>query len=338
MSKNSNPTIEDVAREAGVSTATVSRCINNPEQVSKNTRLKVEKVVYELGYSPNFGAQALASKKTNTIGAVIPTMENAIFARGIQAFQEELQAANITLLVASSSYDQQIEKQQIRNLVARGADGLLLIGHQRDPEVYSYLKRREIPFVLSWVYEEHSEYISVGFDNYAPMRELTRLAIKNGHKAFGMIAASIKDNDRARARVDGVKDELKSYFASDDHLQLIETQYGIKNGAVAFEQLMSTNVRPTIIFCGNDVLAVGAISAAHRLGLEIPKDVSITGFDDIEIATISKPALTTVHVPHREMGKRAAKHLIEMINKNTVQSLKLETHLEWRESTTYLPE
>lgn len=332
LPKHTNPTIEDVAREARVSTATVSRCINSPKQLSALTRTRVEDVILKLGYSPNFGAQALAAKRTNTIGAIIPTMENAIFARGIQAFQEELQDNGITLLVASSSYNEEIEKRQIKNLVARGADGLLLIGYKRDPEVYAFLQRREIPFVLSWMFDKSSEYVSVGFDNYQPMRELTRLAIAKGHKSFGMISAPTKENDRANDRVKGVKDELKSQSISNEKLQIIETNYGIQNGGYAFERLMNSTNKPSIVFCGNDVLAVGAILAAHKLNIKVPKDVSITGFDDIEIAKICEPALTTIHVPHQEMGRSSAKQLIKMINKKPVKSVKLETHFEWRDS------
>ena len=119
------PTLEDVAAQSGVSTATVSRCLNSPGQVSKSTRERVMQAVSDLGYAPNFGARALAAKRTNTFGAIIPTMENAIFARGLQAFQDELREHGVTLLVASSSYSPDQEEEQIRSLVTRGADALL---------------------------------------------------------------------------------------------------------------------------------------------------------------------------------------------------------------------
>ena len=127
--KNGTPTLHDVAFAANVSTATVSRCLNFPNKVSAATRQKVSAAISELGYLPNFGAKVMATNRTNTIGAIIPTMENAIFARGLQAFQEELLLHGFTLLVASTSYRPEIEQEQIRALVARGADALLLIGH-----------------------------------------------------------------------------------------------------------------------------------------------------------------------------------------------------------------
>ena len=131
MSPNSLPTLEDVARRAGVSTATVSRCLNEPDRVRPATRARVDAAVNELGYTPHFGGRMLASNRTNTIGAVIPTMENAIFAAGVQALQDELARRGITLLVATSHYDMQREAEQIRVLLGRGVDGLVLIGEDR---------------------------------------------------------------------------------------------------------------------------------------------------------------------------------------------------------------
>ena len=141
MSFNGIPTLDDVARRAGVSTATVSRCLNLPDRVRPETRARVEAAVAELGYTPHFAGRALASNRTNTIGAVIPTMENAIFALGLQVLQDELSASDVTLLVATSHYDAQREADQIRALLARGVDGLVLIGEAR-PEW-------EIPLALA---------------------------------------------------------------------------------------------------------------------------------------------------------------------------------------------
>ena len=162
----------DVARVAGVSTATVSRCLNSPDRVIETTREKVMTAVRELGYAPNFNARALAAKHTNTIGAVIPTMENAIFARGIQAFQEELHLHGITLLVASSQYQSEIEEEQIRTLVARGADALLLIGYQRDERIFQFLETREVPALIAWAYDPASDQRAIGFDNRVALKEL----------------------------------------------------------------------------------------------------------------------------------------------------------------------
>jgi LacI family transcriptional regulator len=332
------PTLEDVAREANVSTATVSRCLNTPERVVEGTRLRVLDVVKKLGYSPNFGARALAAKRTNTIGAIIPTMENAIFARGIQAFQEELRDHGVTLLVASSSYKEEIEAEQIRTLTARGADGLLLIGHHRDKEIYRFLEKHSVSVLTAWVYDPDEPAISIGFDNKNAMKDLAMEVIAFGHRKIGLISAEQKGNDRSRYRIMGVREAMRENGIAPDSLRLIETPYSIESGAKAFTELMDDPDQPTVIMCGNDVLAVGAIRQAKQMGFQIPRDISITGFDDIELASVADPALTTVHVPHREMGKNAARMLVAMV-KDGVQfkSTQLMTRICMRESLSNPP-
>lgn len=332
------PTLEDVARAAQVSTATVSRCLNTPDKVSELTRLRVMEAVGRLGYAPNFGARAMASRRTRTIGAVIPTMENAIFARGLQAFQEELRTLGYQLLVASSSYRQEVEEEQIRSLVARGADGLLLIGHDRAPQVTEFLQQRGLPVLVTWAYDPTQAGISVGFDNRRAMRALAEKTLDLGHRDIAVITAPLADNDRARARVEGIRDAIAARGLSVKGLRLIETDYGITTGGDAFEALMQTRPRPTAVMCGNDVLAVGAVKRARTLGLSVPGDVSITGFDDIDIASVVDPALTTVHVPHRAMGSAAARCLIRMIEEDVaVASQELDAHVTWRDSLAEPP-
>lgn len=306
------PTVEDVAAQAGVSTATVSRCLNSPEVVSETTRQRVMRAVSALGYAPNFGAQALAAQRTNTFGAIVATLANAIFARGLQAFQEELGRNGVTLLVASSSYDPEVEAEQIRTLIARGADALLLIGHDRAPDLYALLVRRQVPYVVAWVADPTETRLSIGFDNRAAMRLMTDQVIGLGHARLGFISGIQSGNDRARERASGVRESVEAHGLEPDAVAMIETRYSIANGADAFAALMSSPPRPTAVMCGNDVLAAGAIRQAHSLGLRVPEDVSITGFDDIEIAEITTPALTTVRVPHKEMGRGAAAMLLDL--------------------------
>ncbi|WP_170763638.1 LacI family DNA-binding transcriptional regulator [Ruegeria lacuscaerulensis] len=334
MSKlGSVPTLDDVAKMAGVSTATVSRCLNNPDRVVEATRQRVLTAVDALGYTPNFAARVMAAKRSSTIGAIIPTMENAIFARGLQAFQEELHQHGYTLLVSSSAYKPDIEDEQIRTLVARGADGLLLIGHDRDPHIYDYLEQRKIPVLVAWSFQPDAQIPSVGFDNRAAMFELANHVIGLGHRQIGMISGVSAGNDRAYLRIEGVRDAISQNDMTPSNLTIIETPYDIDNGAEAFTQLMSQETPPTAILCGNDVLAVGAVRRAQEMGLKVPEDISITGFDDIELARIASPGLTTVHVPHREMGRQAALELVEMVeNKAISAGLRLDTKIVERQS------
>ncbi len=333
-----SPTLGDVAERAGVSTATVSRCLNTPSLVTEKTRERVFAAVRALGYAPHFGARALAAKRTNTFGAIIPTMENAIFARGLQAFQEELEHHGITLLVASSSYSPELEEQQIRSLVARGADALLLIGHDRTPQSYALLETQRTPYVVAWVYDEHQPRLSIGFDNRKAMQALTDRVLDLGHRSLAMITAERGGNDRARHRYEGVLAAMSARGLDPQGLRVVETPYSISNGAEALGALMQSGPKPTAVLCGNDVLAAGALLGARRLGLDVPKDISITGFDDIEIAEIVTPALTTVHVPHRNMGKGAARLLVALRGgEDPGPSVELEATIKLRESLGAVP-
>ena len=335
---SATPTLDDVARRAGVSTATVSRCLNTPERVVEETRKRVMEAVKALDYTPNFAARVMAAKRTFTIGAIIPTMDNAIFARGLQAFQEALHARGYTLLVASSAYRPEAEEEQIRMLVARGADGLLLIGHDRDEALYDYLTRQKVPALAAWSYDAEGRIPSIGFDNRRAMRALAEEVLALGHRRLAMISGISRGNDRARRRIEGLRDAMAAAGLPPDALTLIETPYGVENGAEAFARLMAGKERPSVVLCGNDVLAVGALIGAERLGLEVPGDVSVTGFDDIELAQIARPALTTVHVPHRKMGRQAADALIDMVESGTpAASVELATHIEERRSLGRCP-
>lgn len=317
MTQTNAPTLDDVAKRAGVSTATVSRCLNSPERVVEKTRERVLKAVQELGYTPNFAARVMAAKRTFTIGAIIPTMDNAIFAWGLQAFQEELHRKGYTLLVASSAYNPELEEEQIKALVARGADGLLLIGHERSSNIYDYLDQQGIPTLCAWSYLPDARLPSIGFDNHAAMRALTQEILQLGHRKIAMISAFTKGNDRAQLRVDGLKDALRKGGIDPEGAHIIETNYGVESGAKAFEKIMQTKDRPTAVLCGNDVIAVGALRAAKQMGLSVPRDVSITGFDDMELARIVEPPLTTVRVPHHEMGQKAAQELVAMVERES---------------------
>ena len=335
----STPTLDDVARKAGVSTATVSRCLNKPERVVKETRDRVLRAVEALGYTPNFGARVMAAKRTFTIGAIIPTMENAIFARGIQAFQEELHRRGYTLLVSSTGYRPGAEEEQVRTLVGRGADGLLLIEYDRDPALYDYLDRQGVPALIAWAHQPQIDRPAIGFDNRAAMAELAREVLARGHRRIGVISGIVEGNDRAADRLKGLKDAVQAQGLDPADLLEIQTPYGIETAERAMETLMQAAPRPTVVMCGNDVLAAGALRAARLMGLSVPQDVSVTGFDDIELARIVTPALTTVHLPHRDMGTKAATALIALVEGalEVPAAVKLDTVVTLRDSLGPVP-
>jgi LacI family transcriptional regulator len=329
------PTLQDVAAAAGVSTATVSRCINHPSQVKKILRERVEKVIEELGYAPHGAARALASRRTHTIGAIIPTIDNGIFAKGIHYLQCGLSEANYTLLIASSNYSLDEELHEVRNLITRGVDGMVLIGDEHRPEVYELLKRNQIPFVNLWAYNSESEHSCIGFDNYLAGRKIAEHLVAMGHSEIAMITGFQKDNDRARDRLKGVRDYLLEKGLKLAPELIRECRYSSQQARNAFTDIVAAGKPFSAVVCGNDILALGALAAARQMGLAVPQDLSITGFDNLEITSAICPSLTTINVPARRMGALAATYLLNCIeNQNcSISRIQLPADMKIRETT-----
>ena len=296
------------------------------------TRERVEAAVLALGYTPHFGGRALASNRTNTIGAVIPTMENAIFARGLQAMEEALTDQGVTLLVATSQYDPAREARQVRALLARGVDAVALIGQARPDATYEILRARGVPFVTLWSRTDAPDTPYVGFDNEAAARAMAELVMDKGHRRIAMIAGVTRDNDRAIARVAGVRAALEAHGIGLAPPFLVEAPYELEAATTAARDLLRLSPAPTAIICGNDVLAAGALAGARELGLRVPDDVSIVGYDDIDLSFAVDPPLTTVRVPHRRMGRTAAAMLRRMIDGEIVESQDFDFELIIRRS------
>ncbi len=329
MRKDSPPRLEDVATLAGVSAATVSRFLNSPDRVSGAKADRIESAINATGYVPNSIGRALASHQTNIIGALIPTLSNAMFASGLQAFQETLAAENLALILATTNYDRDEEARQVRNLVSQGASSLLLIGKARHPDTIKFLNKRDVPYVLSWCFDRNDDAVYVGFDNFAAAQNAARQVLALGHKKIGLICGHSENNDRAYERKEGYSFEIKSQKAQ--LTACVETEYGLEKGRIAFQQLYAQAPETTAILCGNDVLAAGAMMAAREQGISVPKDISIVGFDDIGLASILSPGLTTVRVPQLQMGRIAAETLIsKRRGKVGVNSIELNTEFVLR--------
>lgn len=304
-------TLSDVARRAGVSTATVSRVLNTPARVKPATREKVEAVVAALGYTPHFAGRALASNRSDTIGAIIPTMENAIFARGVQALEEALSEAGVTLLVATSHYSAATEAQKLRALLTRGVDAVALIGHERPEATWRMLAARATPHVTLWAAGPGGRGPFAGFDNAAAARLMADLVLDHGHRRIAILSGPVAGNDRAAGRLAGSRAALAARGVAP--AAVVETPYDIGGAAAAAGAILAADPRPTVIVCGNDVLAAGALQAVKEAGLSAPGDVSVTGFDDIDLAAVVEPALTTIRAPHRAMGLAAAEMLRALV-------------------------
>ena len=339
MRGTNRPGLKDVAALVGVSTASISRCINNPQKVAEPTRLRIQKAIELLGYVPHFGGRALAINRTNTIGAIIPSMENAVFAGGLQAFQEALRHAKVTLLVGSSNYNATQEYDQIRSLLSQGADGLLLIGKDRPKNTQDFLERNSVPHVLAWCFEEHMSSLTVGFDNRKSGQKITKHVIEHGHQKLAVIAGLREGNDRSHERILGIEDAVKANPAVEI-VAIEECKYSFNEAGAALYRVLALGKSPTAIICSSDVLAVGAMLRTKDLGLRVPDDLSITGFDDINLARVVTPGLTTVRVPQQEMGRKAALILLDLINPNRsnaeLQSIELTTPIITRGTLAYL--
>jgi len=302
--------LADVARLARVSPATVSRALTRPEKVKATTAARIRQAVQALGYVAHGAARALASRRTRTIGAVIPTLDNAIFANTVHALQKTLDESGYTLLLASHEFDADVEARVTRTLIERGVDGLVLLGTLHHPSVFRMIDAHQVPYVLTWALDPSGRHPCIGFDNRAAAIRITRHLLELGHRDFAMIAGIAEGNERARERVEGVRDALARSGLALGPGRLVEKPFSLAGGRDGMRELLQNAPRPTAVICGNDVLAIGALAECQALGLTVPGELSLTGFDDMEIAAAISPGLTTVHFPAAELGGYAAQHLI----------------------------
>ena len=328
------PTVEDIARAAGVSTATVSRALNNPGAVSVKLRDKVTSKVNELGYVPSGAARALASNRSFTIGTVIPTLNNAIFAASVVAFEETLSQHGYTLLVTVSNYDRPHEIEQVRRLLERGVDGLMLIGLDHPDEVWQMIERSTCPAVAIWGHEDNPRVPCIGFDNAAAAEGAVDHLVELGHRSIGMVAGLSLGNDRARARRAGVERALLKHGLPVDPGLFTEKAYSHDDGRDGLAELLAHDTPPTAVMCGNDVLAMGVMFEARDRGISIPDDLSVIGFDNLPITSQLRPALTTIQVPSVPIGSASANALVAHLDDGSrIRSKSFPAPLVLRETT-----
>lgn len=311
MQRKAKATLADVARLAGVSTATVSRALSRPDLLQQDTLERVSSAVSRLNYVPGGAARALASGRTLTIGVVVPTLDHAIFARAIQAMQTELAGNGYQLLVSAHDYSLALEASAVRAMLARGVDGLMMVGTDHLDETWGLLMQAPVPVILSWSFDERLP--SIGFDNEKAGYLIAEHLLDLGHRRFGVISGYTHTNDRARMRVAGVRAALAARGLELGAGDVVETGFSLANGRAAMTELMARAKPPTAVVSGNDLLSVGAILEAHAANIRVPEDVSIAGIDDLEIASHISPSLTTVHLPTPELGRAAAAQLLARV-------------------------
>ncbi|ANN80393.1 hypothetical protein BAU07_10800 [Bordetella flabilis] len=316
--KSHAPSVLDVARAAGVSTATVSRVLNGSGTVREALRSRVRDIAQQLGYTPHAAARALASQRSKTIGAVIPSLENQNFALGVFALQKRIGEAGYTLLLACSYYDQEDELKQVRALIADGIAGLLLVGRNHSPALYELLEKERIPLVNGWTVDPDHPY--VGFDNVAVGHRLADYLLDLGHREFGMITQMRQYSDRAEDRVKGVRAALRARGLELRHEHLIEMPHKILEAQMAMRALLQNPHPPTAVICGTDLMAVGALAAAREAGIDVPGRLSIAGINDIEFSSFTTPPLTTMRLAADQIGTRSAEYLLACIEGRPVTS------------------
>ena len=331
--------LSDIAKIAGVSKTTASRALSNPSRVSPKSRSLVQKAAKKLNYVSNGVAQALSNRKTKIIGAVVPSLENAIYAISMQGLEIELAKYGYTLLIASHGFNLSQEITAVTSLIGRGVDALTLVGVTHDPKTFSLIDRAGIPYVCSWNYRhKKSKHQMIGFDNQKAGEILVDHLVSLGHQKIAVISGVLKGNDRAKDRVIGIRRALNRHQLNLlDHF-LIEKPYGFSGGGLGLSTLLKMKDPPTAIICGNDLLAIGAIAEAEKAGVKVPKDLSITGFDGMEISGLIKPALTTISIPMFQLGVNVANFLLAELGETTrSHPFELKFSLLIRDSTSSAP-
>ena len=328
-------TIRDIAREAGVSTATVSRVMNTPDLVSPNTRASVESAIERNGYLSHGIAVSLASARSQSIGLVIPTITNSIYASFTQAIQGITQSAGYTLLLGNSEFSPELEEKLIRKLIEQRVDGMILIGGERRRGVYDLIEGHDVPFVVTWkLLRESVGRPSISFDNYRGGCLAVQHLIKLGHRRIGLICGRTVVNDRARERRSAYEDTMRENGLVVEDSLIEEADFELVQGRNAMRRLLDLRQTPTAVFCANDIQAIGALFECGENGLSVPGDISLVGFDDLPVAQYIRPQLTTIRVPAQKMGELAAASILYAIKTGRVPATEeLPVELIVRNST-----
>ncbi len=272
MPKKASARLDDVARSAGVSLSTASRALSEPDLVHPETRGKVQRAVEMLGYVPHGAARALASRRSRTFGAVVPTLDNPIFASSTQALQRTLSAAGYTLLLASHEYDPQAELAVTRTLVERGVDGLVLVGSDHSPELAQFLAQSNVPCEFTWTLDPGGHRHCTGFSNRMASIRMAQHLVDLGHREISVLSGYTANNDRARERVAGVRECLAAHGLALPEARIVETAFSVACGRAALRGLLEADASITAAICGNDILALGALLECASRGLAVPKD------------------------------------------------------------------
>jgi LacI family transcriptional regulator len=306
--------IHEIARRAKVSIATVSRAMNNPELVREETRQRVLKIAQELDYIPNPVARGLSKRQTDTIGVILPELMDEFFMRIIHSIDEEAYKNNRYVMVSSSHSERNIVATLMEFMGSGRVDGVIVMAPLINDVLPNIIRKSRRPVVMLNNIKDMDDVVRFYINNYRGAFSITEHLIEHGYKNIGIIQGP-EGNCEAEERFLGFKDALLKNKLSIQDSFFVPGGFTEKSGYYGFTRLMNQNRKPEAIFAANDMMAVGAYKAAMSLKIRIPKDVAIVGFDNIYLSTFLVPRLTTVHVPVIELGTKAVRYLIQMINK-----------------------
>jgi LacI family transcriptional regulator len=330
-------TLRRIARETGVSVATVSRALTRPDKVSPQKRARILALVERYRYVPDALSVSFSSRRTGLVGLIVPTISNSIYAAFTEAVQGRLQEAGRKLLIANTNYSAELESQIVRTLVESRVEGVIFTGFRRDAGLYELLRHYSIPFVVTWSTSPQPDIPAISFDNRAAAAAATEALIGLGHRRIGLICGMSAVNDRAAQRLAAYREVLAAHAIALDPALVAERPFEVGEGAAAAAAMLGLSAPPTALFCANDIQALGAMFACQRRGVAIPRDLSIIGFDDLPMTRHVVPPLSTVHVPAREMGTAAADALVAAVEHGAaIRSIDFAAQVVMRDSTAIL--
>lgn len=329
-------TINDVARLAGTSVSTVSRYFNKPDMVGKQIGARIETAAKGLHYIRNRSAATTRGHLSGTIGMVVPTLENSIFAELIEGLIAQLRQSKQTVLISSNLNDAGNEAEAVRTFVEQGVDGVILIGTEHDSAVLELLRSRQLPVLCVWNYDNDFYIDTVGIDNHDIGYVAAGHLVALGHHDIGCIFGLSSTNDRASSRKEGILQRLAEADILPPANWHAETSYDLRSARTIAHNILVQPHRPSAIMCGNDIIAFATIWAAQSLGLSVPEDLSVMGIGDFQGAAEMTPPLSTIRIPAHTVGRLSANRILELITADEGQKprhLKVDFEMRLRRST-----
>ncbi|CAI3296726.1 catabolite control protein A [Enterococcus cecorum] len=310
-------TIYDVAREADVSMATVSRVVNGNPNVKPATRKKVLEVIERLDYRPNAVARGLASKKTTTVGVIIPDVSNMFFASLARGIDDIATMYKYNIILANSDGDNLKEVHVLNNLLAKQVDGIIFMGHHITDEIRGEFSRSKTPVVLAGSIDPDNQVGSVNIDYQAATKEAVQILVKNGHKDIAFVSGALIDPINGHARLGGYKQALEEAGIAYNEGLIFEAPYSFRDGLRLVERLRNSGA--TAAFISDDELAVGILDGLLDAGVKVPEEFEIITSNNSLLTDVVRPKLTTITQPLYDIGAVAMRLLTKLMNKEEVE-------------------